>query len=135
MKALDEVVVAIDPGRDKAGVAAVSRSSGTLEKAVVHAEECVSFAMELAARHGAVRIVVGNRTGSARVVGGIREVCDLDVVTVDEDRSSMEGRARYLAEHKGKGLERFLPVGLRTPKEPFDDYVAEILAARYFRDV
>jgi len=28
-----------------------------------------------------------------------------------------------------------MPIGLRTPKEPYDDYVAEILAARYFDSI
>jgi hypothetical protein len=60
------------------------------------------------------------------------QLADMSVVQVEEDRSSMEARARYLHDHPGRGLARLLPLGLRTPDGPYDDYVAEILAARYF---
>jgi RNase H-fold protein (predicted Holliday junction resolvase) len=129
---LDEIVLAVDPGRDKAGMAVVSNAHGTLYRCVVSADDCASRGRELAAAHGVHRIVVGDRTGSREVVRALALSSGLDVITVDEHRSSMEGRQRYLRDHRGKGLSRFVPIGLRTPPEPFDDYVAEILAARYF---
>jgi hypothetical protein len=51
---------------------------------------------------------------------------------VNEDRSSLEGRYRYLKENS-RGLSRILPVGLRIPREPYDDYVAVILAERFLK--
>ena len=129
---MDEIVLAVDPGRDKAGMAVVSNAHGTLYRCVVSADDCASRGRELAAAHGVHRIVVGDRTGSREVVRALALSSGLDVITVDEHRSSMEGRQRYLRDHRGKGLSRFVPIGLRTPPEPFDDYVAEILAARYF---
>lgn len=129
---LDEIVLAVDPGRDKVGMAVVSRAHGTLFRCVVRAEECAARGSELAAAHGANQIVVGDRTGSREAVRALALSSRLEITTVDEHRSSMEGRQRYLREHRGRGLERFMPIGLRTPSEPFDDYVAEILAARYF---
>jgi len=129
---LDEIVLAVDPGRDKAGMAVVSRARGTLLRCVVSADDCASRAGQLSAAHGVQRIVVGDRTGSRETVRALALSSGLEVITVDEHRSSMEARQRYLREHRGKGLCRFVPIGLRTPPEPFDDYVAEILAARYF---
>lgn len=129
---MDEIVLAVDPGRYKAGMAVVSKVHGTLLRCIVSADDCASRGRELAAAHGVHRIVVGDRTGSREAVRTLALSSGLEVITVDEHRSSMEARQRYLREHRGRGLYRFVPMGLRTPGEPFDDYVAEILAARYF---
>lgn len=129
---MDEIVLAVDPGREKAGIAVVSKARGTLLRCIVSAGACASRGTELARAYGAHKIVVGDRTGSREVVRALALSSGLRVITVDEHRSSMEGRQRYLLEHRGRGLCRLVPVGLRTPPEPFDDYVAEILAARYF---
>jgi len=76
-------------------------------------------------------VVIGDRTGSAEIVSALMEEgCRLEIVAVDEHMSSMEARERYLRETR-KGIARFVPIGLRTPKEPYDDYVAEILHALF----
>ncbi len=129
---MDEIVLAVDPGRDKAGMAVVSKARGTLFRCIVSADDYASRGGELAAAYGVHRIVVGDRTGSREAVRALALSPGLPVITIDEHRSSMEARQRYLREHRGQGLCRFVPIGLRTPPEPFDDYVAEILAARYF---
>ena len=49
---LDEIVLAVDPGRDKAGMAVVSNAHGTLYRCVVSADDCASRGRELAAAHG-----------------------------------------------------------------------------------
>ncbi|MEA4884965.1 MAG: pre-16S rRNA-processing nuclease YqgF [Clostridia bacterium] len=133
---MDEgLVVAVDPGREKAGIAVCSRERGTIAKCVVPAADCVSRVYQLAVEHGARVVVVGDRTGSTLMVEALSDRRDLVVAVVDEHRSSMEARERYLRDHPGRGLARLLPNGLRTPSEPYDDYVAEILAARYFEQV
>jgi RNase H-fold protein (predicted Holliday junction resolvase) len=133
---VDEMVLAVDPGREKAGIAVVSRERGTICKRVIDAAECVDHVCRLAEMHGVEKVVIGDRTGSAEIVSAlIEQGCRLEIVAVDEHMSSMEARERYLREHPGKGIARFMPIGLRTPKEPYDDYVAEILAARYFDSI
>lgn len=129
---MEEVVLAIDPGRDKAGMAVVSSTRGLLERCVEPAATLAECASRIVSAHKVTAIVVGDRTASADALRRLREITRLPVVTVDEHRSSMEGRERYLRENPGRGFARFLPPGLRSPDRPFDDYVAEILAARYF---
>ncbi|MDD2201084.1 MAG: Holliday junction resolvase RuvX [Firmicutes bacterium] len=132
---MDDIVLAVDPGREKAGIAVVSRERGTICKRVIEAAECVDQVCELAEMYGVETVVIGDRTGSDEIVNALKRGCRLGIVTVDEHMSSMEARERYLRENPGKGIARFMPIGLRTPKEPYDDYVAEILAARYFDSV
>jgi len=141
-----EIVVSVDPGREKCGVAVVTNDLELILKEVVSRDEAVDRVLELAGKHGAYRIVLGDRTGSrefaceiAKAAKGDLSLADKqqrpypEVIFVDEHESSMEGRRRYLLDHPLRGLGRLIPVSLRTPSEPFDDYVAVILAERFFQ--
>lgn len=77
-------------------------------------------------------ILVGDRTHSKYIRERLIPF-KLPIIAVNEDKSTMEGRYRYLKENT-RGLARLIPVGLRTPKRPFDDYVAVVLAERYLKN-
>jgi hypothetical protein len=77
-------------------------------------------------------IVVGDRTHS-KIIREMLTPVKLPIIRVNEDKSSIEGRYRYLKE-KTTGFARLLPLGLRIPKQPFDDYVAVVLAERYLKN-
>jgi RNase H-fold protein (predicted Holliday junction resolvase) len=76
-------------------------------------------------------IVLGDRTHS-KEVRAILKLFNVPIEVVDENRSSMEGRYRYLKENT-VGFAKLLPIGLRAPKHPFDDYVAVVLAERFLK--
>ena len=145
-KSPKETIVSVDPGREKCGVAVVTSDLELISKEIVSRKEAVDRVLELAEKHGARRVVLGDRTGSREFAG---EIVDMrkglavpagnqrgrypEIVFVDEHKSSMEGRRRYLLEHPLRGLGKLLPVSMRTPGEPFDDYVAVVLAERFFQ--
>ena len=125
------VVVAVDPGREKCGLAAVSRE-GTLERTIVQTADVAQAVAELASRRGAVVIVVGSRTGSEQARATIEQAATgLPVVTVEEHMTTMEARARYWRENPPGCLGRLIPEGMRLPPRPLDDYAAVLLAERY----
>lgn len=141
-----EVIVAVDPGREKCGVAVVTGDLELISKEIVSREEAVHRVLELAKKHGAGKVVLGDRTGSREFAGEIakaKRACSTsidnqehpspEIIFIDEHMSSMEGRRRYLLDHPLCGLLKLIPVSLRTPGEPFDDYVAVILAERFFQ--
>jgi len=134
-------VIAVDPGRDKCGIAVVRADGTVIAKAIVARQEAVDRVMELARAHAVSVVVLGDRTGSRALAREIQELGGraaggaVRVVFVDEHESSMEGRRRYLEDHPLRGLGRLVPVSLRTPGEPFDDYVAVVLAERFFHSV
>lgn len=136
-----EAVVAVDPGRDKCGIAVVKADGAVLAKGIVARAEVGERVRELARAHGLDTVVLGDRTGSRALAQEIRAALGqagadpLRVVFVDEHESSMEGRRRYLKDHPLRGLGKLVPLSLRTPGEPFDDYVAVILAERFFHSV
>jgi hypothetical protein len=47
---------------------------------------------------------------------------------IEEAGTTLAARARYFKEHPRRGWRRLLPLGLQTPPEPYDDYVAVLLA-------
>lgn len=125
-------LLAIDPGRDKCGLAVVTLDRRVLEREITPLRELPLRIAHLLGRYGVQTTVVGDRTGAREVRDLIRQHgFPLEIAFVDEDRSSELGRRRYLLDHPGRGLARFLPISLRCPNCPYDDYVAVILAERY----
>ena len=131
-------VLAVDPGRAKCGVAVVDARAGVLHHEVVAQEQLEERVATLVRRHAPDVIVVGDRTGSVEVQ---RRLQALDVVraaggvrTVDEKNTSLEARRRYFQANPPKGLWRLVPVGLRVPPGPLDDWAAVVLAERFLKD-
>jgi RNase H-fold protein (predicted Holliday junction resolvase) len=123
--------LAIDPGSKKCGLAVVDEKIQVLVKKVIPIERLKETIEDFEKKFGLTQIIIGDRTNSNYIRESLTSF-GIPIVTIDEDKSTIEGRYRYLKEHT-KGLARLMPIGLRVPKEPFDDYVAVILAERYLR--
>lgn len=128
-----DLVIAVDPGRDKCGVAVV-RSDGTCpEKRVVAATEVGEAAAAMAAGHGATTLVIGDRTASRETIRALERLGVFEsIVRVDEHRSTEEARHLYFREQPPRGLRRLIPAGLRQPSGPLDHYAAWVLGRRFF---
>lgn len=126
-------MVAVDPGREKCGLA-VAAPGKVLEQTVVSRDSYLEVLRDLLHRYEIEQIIVGDRTGSRDLIKEIRTRfprCSLQ--TVDEHLSSQEARKRYWQKQPPKGWRSFWPVSMQVPPEPYDDYVAVILAERFFR--
>lgn len=129
--------MAIDPGRDKCGLAALTLDGRVIYMAVV-APDSIPDAIESLLRSGrAHALVIGNKTAMRDLLALLGEPLlsrfRSGVVLVDEHLSSVEARSRYLDDHKPRGIARLIPKGMRTPKEPIDHYAAVVLAERYLK--
>lgn len=130
----EAVVLAIDPGRSKAGIAAVQRDGQVLYRAVVTVAELKSALEQLCVCLRPQCVVVGGGTGLSVLEPLLRSLPpELPVHIVDEAYTSEEARRRYLRENPPAGWRRLIPSWLRTPEHPYDDYVAVILAERYWQ--
>lgn len=125
------MILAIDPGSQKCGMAIVDYQGSVLEKMVIPAMELSKTVGVIMGKYRISAFVVGDRTNS-RVISDILKPFGLPIEMVDENNSSCEGRRRYLKDHS-KGLLRLIPIGLRVPGEAYDDYVAVILAERFLK--
>ena len=130
------MILAMDPGKDKTGVALVD-DDGTLVAKKVAKTAC--FEEELTA-------FLAGRTFSACVMGnGTRhqvmqqrvekwlqkQEIHLPVILVDEKYTTEMGEQWYWKDHPAKGLSRLIPKGMRTVPVPIDDYVAWIIGCIY----
>lgn len=125
-------VLAIDPGRSKCGLAVVRGDGTPLQLRIVPAPNLGAAVAELVQAHGVATVLMGDRTTSREAARIVRGSCPgAQVRFVDEHMSTLRARQRYFDAHPPRGLLRLLPRGLRTPPEPYDDYVALVLAEDY----
>ena len=127
-----DVVVAVDPGRSKCGVAVVAADGDVLSLAIVETDRVGLTAAALAHTHGAAVIVLGGSTGAPRAWELIHAADPaLTIAEVAEEMSTLEARDRYWQENPPGCAGRLIPAGLRFPPEEIDDWAAVILAERY----
>lgn len=125
-------IVAIDPGRDKCGVAVMDTKQGIVYQAVVATNALPEMLLPLVREQGVSRLVLGDRTGTGELIRRLRAAgIEMEITLVDEHRSTEEGRRRFFADNPPTGWKRFLPQTLLFPDRPYDDYVAIVLAERY----
>lgn len=124
-------VIAVDPGREKCGVAVVTPDRPPL-RLIVPTPEIGLTCRYLLAQHPAATLVLGDSTSSRHVRQLIAQALpDVTSVPVTEKASTLEGRELYWQDHPPRGLQRLLPPGMRVPPRPVDDYAALVLAHRY----
>lgn len=128
------VVMAIDPGIAKCGVAVVCQSGDVHFREVVASDQLLSRTRLLLDAHRPEALIVGGGTGSRRLIQTLRSAgLPVRIEIVDEAHTSEEARARFLRENSVRGWQRILPCCLRTPWCAYDDYVAVILGERYWQ--
>lgn len=125
-------IVAIDPGRDKCGLAVVYRSGRVAEQAVVPRADLMDAVTNLDRRYRPEALVIGNRTGSKECRRDLRARGWKAIVTVDEHETTVRARARYFHDNPPRGLRRLMPLGMLLPPRPIDDYAAILLAETYW---
>lgn len=121
--------MAVDPGRDKCGLA-VCGPDGAIARRVVGLGAVRDLAAQWIQSYGVERVVVGDGTGSKHVFDLLRGL-RVPVTLVKERGSTLAARRRYFRDHPPRGWRRLLPVSLLVPPRPYDDYAAEILAEQY----
>ena len=133
----DQRVLAVDPGREKCGVAVVDRRQGVLWRQVVETASLQGAVSDLMDRYDCRIVVLGNQTASGAVRREMQLLLDQalmdEIILIDEHGSTAEARARYWQEVPPTGWRRFLPRGLLSPPCAVDDFAAIILGERYFK--
>ncbi len=136
MPDLPSNVLAIDPGRAKCGLAVVQRTGVVRFQAVVPTERVVATVQELALLHRPDAILIGNGTGSKPLLLMLQSAgLPAPIVPVEESHTTQAARIRYIDTNPPRGWQRLLPKSLRTPPGFYDDYVALILAERYWQSL
>ena len=129
-------IAAVDPGRDKCGLAVLDSEAGVLWHGVVPTGGLPGAVEAQLAAHSCRVVVVGNQTYSAAIKRSLQPLLETgridEMAEVDERGSTEEARSRYWLMNPPTGWRRLLPAGLRVPPCAVDDYAAIILGERYF---
>ncbi len=123
-------VLGVDPGMRKAGYAFLDENGNVVARGIEGIEALPERLRALLDRHPARALALGSGTNATSVA---RRLVSLDLPThlVDERETTLHARRLYYAENPPRGLGRLIPVGLRFPPRPIDDYAAEIIARRW----
>lgn len=122
-------ILAIDPGRDKCGVAVLDARDGILARGVIPTSVIGPLAQDWAAAHRPQVLVVGAGTALRQVRAALADL-ELPIAVVPETNTTLRARARYFEEHPPRGIMRLFP-GLLTPPVPIDDYAAVLIGEDY----
>ena len=130
------MLFAIDPGKDKTGVALVAEDGTLIEKKVVRTERFEEEITPLLEGKKLSACVMGNGTRHQVMETRMNQFLkdhhmDLAVTLVDEKYTTEMGEQWYWKDHPAKGLSRLIPKGMRTVPVPIDDYVAWIIGCIY----
>lgn len=131
---MNDEILAIDPGREKTGIA-ILKNSDVLEHKIINSEELVQTIKSLLEKYIIKTIVMGNGTSSKKKYDLLkREFMDRDIVLINEYRTTDEARKLYFQENPPKGWKKLIPLGMQVPPVPVDDYAAIVIGRKYLKD-
>lgn len=131
---MNDEILAIDPGREKTGIA-ILKNSDVLEHKIINSEELVQIIKSLLEKYIIKTIVMGNGTSSKKKYDLLKqEFIDRDIVLINEYRTTDEARKLYFQENSPKGWKKLIPLGMQVPPVPVDDYAAIVIGRKYLKD-
>jgi RNase H-fold protein (predicted Holliday junction resolvase) len=131
---MNDEILAIDPGREKTGIA-ILKNSDVLEHKIINSEELVQIIKSLLEKYIIKTIVMGNGTSSKKKYDLLKqEFIDRDIVLINEYRTTDEARKLYFQENPPKGWKKLIPLGMQVPPVPVDDYAAIVIGRKYLKD-
>lgn len=131
---MNDEILAIDPGREKTGIA-ILKNSDVLEHKIINSEELVQIIKSLLEKYIIKTIVMGNGTSSKKKYDLLKqEFIDRDIVLINEYRTTDEARKLYFQENLPKGWKKLIPLGMQVPPVPVDDYAAIVIGRKYLKD-
>lgn len=127
----EPLIIAIDPGREKCGLA-VLRGPEVRLRGLVPRPEIALTCRYLLGQFPGARVIVGNQTAGRAVGEQIRASCpDTPVELVGEAYTTIEAERLYCCDNPPGCWLCWLPASLRCLPRPVDDYAAVALAQRY----
>jgi len=133
--ATGDTVTAVDPGRDKCGVAVLDQSGAVLDKFVVRTDSFVGALRHCLQEYPHSRVIVGDGTTSEALQARIaEELPGLAFELIPEQHTTERALELWRDVEPAQGWRRLLPRSLRFPRRPIDDFAAWVLATDYLSD-
>ncbi|MDD5382863.1 MAG: hypothetical protein PHH60_04325, partial [Candidatus Margulisbacteria bacterium] len=104
------MIIAIDPGREKCGLAVLDKEGRVLERKILPRKEAVPALPAYIAKYGLSTLVVGKGSFGKELEKEIlKSDLSANVIFVSEKYSTLEARKLYWQENKPKGLWQLVP--------------------------
>jgi len=128
----EKMILGVDPGRSKTGLALVTGTGEVLKTQVALMTEFAEELQVFLADVSIDTIVLGNGTTSQAMTDTLKKLLPgLAINVVEESYSTEEARKLYWELHPPRGLKRLLPLGLQVPPENLDGLAAVVLVRRF----
>jgi len=123
------MMLAIDPGKDKCGLALFNKEGKLLEQKIVRRHDLFRA---IAHYHEATTLVIGD-TANGREISNelLRHQHQQQIVLFPEQNTTRQAKAAYWQAHPRHGWWRLIPTTLRTTPVPVDDYAAAIIGRNF----
>lgn len=132
---MNEKFLAIDPGREKTGIAILNIDGNVLEHKIISSENLIQQIKKLIFAYAINLIVMGNGTSSKTKYKLLKqEIKNIKIELINEYRTTDEARKLYFKENPPKGLKRLIPLGMQVPPVPVDDYAAIAIGKKYLEN-
>jgi len=130
----EEIIIAIDPGTKKCGYAVADSNISILQREVISTDKIVEIITDSLNIYKIDKIILGNGTNYKNIEESLKNhFSKLKIVLIEEKFSTLEARKKYFEEHPPRGIFKLIPLSLRVPPCSYDDFVAVLLAEKYFK--
>ena len=131
----EEIIIAIDPGTKKCGYAVVDSNLSVLQREVISTEKIAKTIEDSLNIYKINKIILGNGTNYKNIEKRLKNhFPQLKIILIEEDFSTLEARKKYFEAHPPRGIFKLIPLSLRVPPCSYDDFVAILLAEKYFKN-
>jgi len=131
----NEIILAIDPGVKKCGYAVMDAELKLHLKKVVPTKDLIEEIKEISHAFSINKVVLGDGTNCKSIEALIKDKFpQYDIKKVNEKFSTLEARKKYFKFNPPKGILKIIPLSLRVPPCHYDDFVAILLAEKYFKN-
>lgn len=129
---MNNIILSIDPGREKTGIALLNQTKEILMHKIIESKLLIETIEQLVESYQIDKIVMGNGTSSKEKAKQIKaHFSNLDLSLINEYRTTDEARKLYFKKNPPKGLKRLIPIGMQVPPVPIDDYAAIVIGLKY----
>jgi RNase H-fold protein (predicted Holliday junction resolvase) len=125
------MIIAVDPGSDKCGLAVVNSDGTMMEKKIVARQNITAEILALQERYRNSALIIGESASGKKLVREINGTVAGPLIFIQEKDSTRQARMLYWKENPPAGWRKFIPRSLLFPPVAVDDYAAVVLAGRY----
>ena len=127
------MILSIDPGSEKTGIAVVKKDGNLVMKKIIKTECLEEEIKTLTKKFEITETAIGNGTHHKKLEKRIEKLYEemkkeIPISIVDEKYTTEIGEQWYKKANPPKGWKRIIPFGMRTVDKPVDDYVAWVIA-------